>query len=113
MRIKLDRSEILHADPMRVVDMTPSAKPVLASKVESSSSAGYKGKEVIQERMQISNDDRSDSIVTYDELLIQFGSISKDFLVNMTFTLPATFRAKELQSPAIKGDVEEKEAPIA
>ena len=60
---------ILH-DPMRVADVTPSTKPVLASKVELSSNTGCKGKEVIRKRTQILDDDRLDSIETDDELLI-------------------------------------------
>ena len=32
--------------------------------------------------------------------------------MNVAFTLPATFKAKEGQSPIIRGDVEEKDAMI-
>ena len=42
-------------------------------------SSADKGKEVVQARMQISDNDRLDSIETNDELPIQFGSIPRDF----------------------------------
>ena len=54
-----------------------------------------KGKEEIREAMQTLEDERSDSIDTYDEFLIQFVNILRDFSVNMTFTLPGTSKAKE------------------
>ena len=53
---------------------------------------------------------RSDSIETDDELPIQFGSMPKDLSVNMAFTLLATFRSEEGQSPSIKEDIEEQDA---
>ena len=61
---------ILHINPMKIANITQSTKPELASKVESSSNTGNKGKEVVRERMQISDDDRSNSIKTNDELPI-------------------------------------------
>ena len=93
--------------------MSPSMKPILASKVESTIWVNSNGKEVVQERMQTSDDDRSNSMETDDELPIRFGSIPKDFSVNMAFMLPATFKANEGQSPIIKGDVEESDEPMA
>ena len=78
--------------------------------MESSSSAIYKGKEVVLEQMQILDDDRSNSIETNDKLPIQFESIPKDFLVNMAFTLPVMFRTKKGQSLVITGDIKEEDA---
>ena len=80
---------------MRVADVSPSMKPVWASIVELTIRVNSKGKEVVREWMQTSNDDRSNTIETDDELSIQFGSILKEFLMNIAFTLLATFKAKE------------------
>ena len=69
---------------------------MLASKVELTISTRNKGKEVLQEPMQTSDEERSDSMEIDDELLIQFSSIPpSNILVNIAFTLPATFWAKE------------------
>ena len=77
---------------MRVADISLSIKLVLASKVESTISVNSKGKEVVQEPMQTSDEERSDSIETDEELLIQLGSIPpSNFLMNMAFTLLAMF----------------------
>ena len=62
--------------------------------------------------MQTSDEERSNSVEIDEELPIQLDSIS-NFLMNMAFTLLATFKAREGQSPSIDGDVEEKEAPTA
>ena len=93
--------------------MSPSTKLVLASKVGSTISANSKGKDVIRGRMQTSDNERSDSIEIDEELSIQFGSIPRDFLVNTTFILITTFKAKERQSPVIKGDVKQNDTPMA
>ena len=61
--------------------------------------------------MQTLEDERSDSIEIDEELSIYFDSITRDFSVNMTFTFPNTFKAKEGQSSVIYGDVEKKETP--
>ena len=46
--------------------------------------------------MPTSDDEKSDSMETEDEMPIQFGTVPlHNFSVNMAFTLPATFRAKE------------------
>ena len=63
---------------MRVVDISLSTKLVLASKVESTISDSSKGKELVQEIMQTSNGERSDSIEIDEELLIQFDSVPRD-----------------------------------
>ena len=62
--------------------------------------------------MQTSDVERSDSVET-DEELFQFDNIPRDFLMNIAFTLPATFKAKEGQPPVIKGDVKENDVPMA
>ena len=54
---------------MRVADMTQSVKPVLASKVKSSTSGG-KGKEAIRKKMHISDEEKSDSMEIEDEMQI-------------------------------------------
>ena len=64
--------------------------------------------------MPVSKNEKSDSMETEDEVPIQFGTLSpSNFSVNMAFTLPATFRAKEGQTPTIKGDIEEGNSPSA
>ena len=118
--------KILHDSTIRVIEISSSTKPMPASKMEITVS--NKGKEVVWgserpecgfERSKISNlkgiqtseDERSNSIETDDELMIQFSSVSRDFSLNMTFRLPATFKAKEGQSSIMCRDVEEKEIP--
>ena len=97
---------------MKVVDVSTSMKPILASKVESTSKG--KGKEVIRDSIPTSDDEKSESMETEDEMPIQFGTIPPhNFSVNMAFTLPAMLRAKEGQAPTIKGDVEEGDTPAA
>ena len=58
--------------------------------------------------MQTLKDNGLDSIEIDDVPPIQFDSFPKDFLVNMVFTLPMTFMAKEGQSLVMYGDVKEK-----
>ena len=53
---------------MRVANVSSFKKSVLASKVESTSR--NKGKEVIRESMQASDEERSDSMETEDEMPI-------------------------------------------
>ena len=86
---------------------------MLASKVVSTISASSKGNEIVWEKIQILDDERSNSIETNEEFPIQFGSIPREFSVNMAFTLPVMFKANEGQSPVIKGDVKENDAPMA
>ena len=85
---------ILQAEAIKAVDMSSSRKPKIASKVESTSRR--KGKEVIRDPMPMSENGESDSMETEDEMPIQFGTLlPSNFLVNMAFTLPATFKAKK------------------
>ena len=98
---------------MRIADISSLTMPMLASKVETTTSGSTKGKEIVQKKMQISDDERSDSIKTNEELPIQFSSILRDFSVNMALTLPVMFKANESQSLVIKGVVEEKDALMA
>ena len=53
---------------MKVIDVSFSKKPILASKVESTSRG--KGKEVIRDPVLTSNDEKSDSMETEDEMPI-------------------------------------------
>ena len=106
--------KILQPNTIRIVDVSSSMKLALASKVESVISGRNKGKEAIPEPMQTSDEGRSDLMETDDELPIQLGSIPpSNFSMNMAFTLPATFRAKEGKSPVIKGDIEDVDMPTA
>ena len=108
------RSIRIHqANTMRVIEISSFTKPVLASKVETNISNNSKGKELVQELMQTSEEERSNSIETDEDLPIQFSNIPRDFSVNMTCILLETFKAKEGKSSVIKGDVEEKEIPMA
>ena len=58
--------------------------------------------------MQTLKDKQLDSMEIDEEPLIQFRSVFRDFLVNIAFTLPATFMVKERQSSVLI-DVEENE----
>ena len=85
---------------------------MIASKVESISRS--KGKEVLRDPVPMSENEESDLVEIEDEMSIQFGTLPPSNLsVNMAFTLPATFKAKEGQPPTFKGDVEEDEAASA
>ena len=88
--------KILQADTMTITKISSSTKPILVSKVDTTVS--NKGNEVVRKAIQTSEGEKSDSIETDDELSIQFGNIPRDFSVNMKFTLPGTFKAKEGQS---------------
>ena len=58
---------------MKVVDVSSSRKPMIGSKVESTSRS--KGKEVLWDPMPVSKNEKSDSMETEDEISIQYGTL--------------------------------------